>query len=230
MFPAFADRVARAGFSAVSFNLSGSGVNDAGDFVYPERFGRNTYSAELEDLHRVLAALFEGRLGMLPTSSVGLVGHSRGGGTAILAASRDTRIRALVTWAAISKVHRWATEVADWRSRGHLDVVNSRTGEVLPLYPDVLDDVEQHAAELDIGAAASRLEVPWLLLHGSGDTAVPVAEAEELRVAAPTSHPPRMVLLQDAGHTFGAVHPFLGMTPDLALVFDETLRWLGQHL
>jgi pimeloyl-ACP methyl ester carboxylesterase len=230
MFPVLADRVARAGFSAISFNLSGSGVNDAGDFVYPERFGRNTFSIELEDLRRVLAALAEGRLGMLPTSSVGLVGHSRGGGIAILEAGRDSSVQALVTWAAISRVDRWPTEAAEWRRKGRLDVVNARTGEVLPLYPDVLDDIEQHSAELDIRAAASRVTVPWLLLHGSGDTAVPVAEAEGLRGAAAPSHPPRMILVEGAGHTFGAVHPFAGMTPDLALVFDETLKWLGRHL
>jgi uncharacterized protein len=230
MFPVLADRVARAGFSAVSFNLSGSGVNDAGDFVYPERFGHNTFSAELEDLRRVLAALAAGQLAMPPTSSVGLVGHSRGGGTAILAADRGLGVQALVTWAAISNVNRWPTEAADWRRKGRLDVVNARTGEVLPLYPDVLDDIEQHSTELDIRAAASRLTIPWLLLHGSGDPAVPVAEAEGLRGAAAAAHPPRMILLQGAGHTFGAVHPFAGMTPDLALVFDETLKWLGRHL
>jgi uncharacterized protein len=230
MFPALADRIARAGFSAVSFNLSGSGVNDAGEFVFPERFGHNTFSAELEDLGRVLAAVTQGRLGMLATSSVGLVGHSRGGGSAILAASRDPGVQALVTWAAISTVKRWTTEVADWRRKGRLDVVNSRTGEVLPLYPDVLDDIEQHRDALDILAAASRLSAPWLLLHGTGDEAVPVSEAEALRRAAPATSPPRMILLGDAGHTFGAVHPFAGMTPDTALAFDETLKWLGRHL
>jgi hypothetical protein len=42
MFPPFAERLARAGFTAVSFNVSGSGVDDAGDGSWPERFGRNT--------------------------------------------------------------------------------------------------------------------------------------------------------------------------------------------
>ena len=50
MFPPLAERLARAGFSAVSLNVSGSGVDAAGSFAYPERFGHNTYSAELADL------------------------------------------------------------------------------------------------------------------------------------------------------------------------------------
>lgn len=230
MFPLLAERVARAGFSAVSVNLSGGGVDDAGSFSFPERFGHNTYSAELQDIARVVAALSEGRLGMAPVARVGLVGHSRGGGMAILTASRDPRIVALVTWAAISYVDRWPGQADRWRRDGRLDVVNSRTGEVLPLYPDVLDDIEQKRAELDIRAAAAGIEIPWLLVHGGGDAAVPVEEAHALVAAVPPTHAPRVVILDGAGHTFGAVHPFLGMTADLATAMDETVGWVGRWL
>jgi pimeloyl-ACP methyl ester carboxylesterase len=228
MFPVLAERVSRAGFSAVSVNLSGSGVDDTGTFAFPERFGHNTFSAELEDIGRVIDALAEGRLGMPPVVSVGLVGHSRGGGMAILAASRDQRIKAVVTWSAISHVNRWPGQTEQWRRDGRLDVVNTRTGEVLPLYPDVLDDTEQRPTELDILAAAGRLQVPWLLVHGAGDTAVPVEEARALIAAAPATNPPRVVILEGAGHTLGAVHPFAGMTADLATAIDETVAWVGR--
>jgi uncharacterized protein len=229
MFPPLAERLARAGFHAVSFNLSGSGVDDAGEFTLPERFGHNTFSAELEDIQLVLDALADGRLGTLATSDIGLIGHSRGGGMAVVTASRDPRVRALVTWAAISRVNRWTSEVPRWRRDGRLDVINSRTGQVLPLYPDVLDDITRHAAALDISDAASRVTAPWLLLHGTADTSVPVAEAQALAHAA-ADHPPRVMLLEGAGHTFGAVHPYAGVTPDLAIAFDETLKWMGRHL
>ncbi len=119
MFPPLAERLARAGFATVTFNLSGSGVDDAGEFVWPERFGHNTFSAELEDLGRVVDALVAGELGVAPPSTVGLVGHSRGGGIAVLHAARDARVRALVTWSAISSVERWSPhEVAEWRRAG----------------------------------------------------------------------------------------------------------------
>src|SRR5262245_53032733 len=61
-FPPFADRLARAGYVVVSWNASGSGVDDTGEFVWPERFGRNTFSAELGDLESVLEALDGERL------------------------------------------------------------------------------------------------------------------------------------------------------------------------
>lgn len=230
MFPALAERVARAGFNAVSINVSGAGVDRDGRFVFPERFGHNTFSAELEDVRRVLDALEHGHLGMVPTSSVGLVGHSRGGGMAILTAARDPRVHALVTWAAISTVDRWPDKAEEWRVAGKLDITNARTGDVLPLYVDVLDDVIAHRDRLDIEAAAGRVKIPWLLLHGSADPSVPLAEARVLSAAASPANPPRLIIIEGAGHTLGAVHPFAGMTPDLAQALDETLKWLGRYL
>ena len=227
MFPPLAERVARAGFTAVTVNLSGSGVDEHGTFAYPERFGHNTFSAELDDLDRVLAALATGHLGLAPTLEVGLLGHSRGGAIAIHAAAADPRVRALVTWAPLGSVERWVNQAAEWRARGRLDIVNTRTGQVLPLYVDALDDLERHPTVGDFVGAARRVRVPWLILHGTADDAVPVAEAQALAEAAPEA---RLLLLDGAGHTFGAVHPFAGMTPDLAVAFDETVKWFGRHL
>lgn len=230
MFPHLADRLARAGFSAVSFNLSGSGVDDAGEFSLPERFGHNTFSAELDDLGRVLDALMSCDLGTAIPSSLGLVGHSRGGGIAVLQAARDRRVRALVTWAAISRVERWpAPERAAWRAIGHSEIRNSRTGQILPLYTDVLDDIERNADQLDIEAAATRISVPWLIVHGMNDESVAFNEAEALKSAS-LRPDTRLLPIQDGGHTFGATHPWRSATPQLETVFDSTLEWLATHL
>jgi len=227
MFPSVAQRMARAGFTAVTLNLSGSGVDEHGDFSFPDRFGHNTYSAEQHDLQVVLTALAQGDLGLPATAEFGLLGHSRGGGTALLAAAADPRVRALVTWAAIAQVHRWPGRAASWRKAGALEIVNARTGQVLPLYPDVLDDVERNQAALDLARAAARVRSPWLILHGTADESVSVEEARQLAASA---HDARLLLLEGAGHTFGAVHPFAGMTPDLAQALDESVKWMGRHL
>ena len=228
LWPALAERLARAGLSAVTLNLSGSGVDDSGEFVYPERFGHNTFSAELQDLRRVTDALAGGELGVAPPSAVGLLGHSRGGGIAVLHAASDARIKALATWAAISTVERWpASQRAAWRSAGVNEVKNVRTGQVLPLYPDVLDDIERHAAALDIEAAAARVAVPWLIVHGTDDEAVALAEGERLVAAAPGA---RFLAVEGAGHTFGAIHPWGGATPALERVEDTTLAFFAETL
>jgi dienelactone hydrolase len=232
MFPPLAERLAQAGFTAVSPNLSGSGVDDAGDFTWPERFGHNTFSAELADLGTVLRALRTGELSVAPPSAVGLIGHSRGGGVSILMAAQDPGIKTLVTWAAISTVNRWSdpTEQARWRAQGKLDVVNTRTGQVLPLYPDVLDDIERHRrGPLNIEQAAAKLTIPWLIVHGSGDASVAVAEGERLAKAANASTS-RFLRIEGAEHTFGAAHPWRGSTPALDLTMKETVGWLAKHL
>jgi uncharacterized protein len=228
MFPPFSQRLAQAGFAVVSPNLSGSGVDDSGEFSRPERFGHNTFSAELEDARRVTDALFAGELGVHPPSTLGLVGHSRGGGVAILQTARDPRIRALVTWAAISTVARWPeAQRSAWRAAGVTEIRNARTGQVLPLYPDVLDDIELNAAELDILGAAGQITVPWLLVHGTADESVPFVEAQRLKASFANA---RLLPIAGGGHTFGAVHPWRSTTPDLDNVFDASLAWLSAHL
>jgi len=230
MFPPLADRLARAGFTTVSLNFSGSGVDDAGDFTLPERFGHNTFSAELRDTSVALDALFRGELGVPPPTSAGLVGHSRGGGMAILQTAQDSRIGALVTWAAIAGVVRWpAEERRRWRLDGKTTVMNARTGQVLPLYTDVLDDIDQNGPALDIEDAAGRVRVPWLLIHGTQDESVRFAEAELLKSAA-GGETTRLLAVDGAGHTFGAVHPWRSGTPELETVFDATIAWLAAHL
>lgn len=229
LWPSFAERIARAGLTAVTLNLSGSGVDDSGDFVFPERFGHNTFSSELQDLRRVVDALVRGELGVAPPTALGLLGHSRGGGDAVLFTAADPRIRALVTWAAISTVERWSTpERAAWRATGMTEVKNARTGQVLPQYVDVLDDIERHAAELDIEAAARRIVVPWLIVHGGDDEAVPLVEGERLSAAAPRGA--RFLPIDAAGHTFGAAHPWRGSTPELDRAIDATLAFFSAEL
>jgi pimeloyl-ACP methyl ester carboxylesterase len=229
MFPPFSERLARAGFIAVTPNLSGSGVDDHGEFVYPERFGHNTFSAELKDLGRVIEALSQGDLGVPPPPALGLVGHSRGGGIAILRTAQDSRVTGLVTWSAISTIERWpAAERAAWRKEGVLETKNMRTGQILPLYTDILDEIDGRPDSLDIQSAAGRVTVPWLMAHGTADESVPLREGRVLEISA--SSPARFFPIEGAGHTYGAVHPWKGMTPALETLFDASIETLSRAL
>ncbi len=230
MFPPLAERLARAGFAAVTFNMSGSGADDSGSFSFPERFGHNTFSAEVKDAGTVLDALAAGSLGVEPPSAIGLLGHSRGGGVGILLAGARPDIRSLVTWAAISSVGRWPEDlITEWRRTGRHDVVNTRTGQVLPLYTDVIDDVEQNAAALDILGTAGRLTIPWLIVHGEADESVGVLEGERLANAsrAPGT---RFERIAGGGHTFGARHPWAGSTPELDQAIASSVAWFARTL
>lgn len=228
-FPALSDRLARAGFTAISLSVSGSGVGEQGDFTRLDRFAANTISAELADVAAVMAALDEGRLGVPRPDRIGMLGHSRGGGVALLMAAQNSRVEALVTWAAVGSMERWsAQQAAEWRQAGTTMVPNLRTGQELPLSTALLEDVEQHRAEFDLAAAAGRLQVPWLLAHGTADETVPIEEGRDL--ARASGGRAETLWLEDALHAFGGVHPFAGMSPHLSQLFEATVAHFSRHL
>ena len=228
-WPPFAARLARAGFSAVSFNTSGSGVDAEGNATLGEHFAHNTFSADLADIATVVDALAAGALGVAPPSALGLVGHSRGGGMSILHAARDKRVKALATWAATASTSRWGPETRRrWREAGLLKVTNARTGQVLPMYTDLLDDVEQHGEALDILRAARAVTVPWLIIHGRQDETVSFADAEAL-LHANGRRTTELVPMDHTGHTFGAAHPWRPVAAAEA-VFDRTVEYLSREL
>ncbi|MHB8798968.1 MAG: alpha/beta hydrolase family protein [Thermoanaerobaculia bacterium] len=223
--PWLGERFAEAGLAAVHFDFSRNGViTDGGDIEDLDAFRSNTLSIERDDLDRVLDAVLSGAIDpSLDADRLGLFGHSRGGGLALLGASERREVKVLATWAAVSHFDRIADEATleEWRRNGVYEVVNSRTGQRLPMGVAFLDDVLANLARLDLSAAARRLAVPWLLVHGTADPTVPLDEARELH--ATSAGAARLLALDGAGHTFGAVHPFAGPTPDLEAAAGATL-------
>ena len=228
--PVFADRLARAGFTAITASVSGSGVDAAGDFVHLERFARNTYSRELDDLRAVIDALSSGSLGVKPPTSIGVVGHSRGGGMALLLAREVAAIRAVATWNGIGKARRHTdAELAAWRRIGRIEILHQRLRIRLPLDFEVAEDCLKHENDqLDIPAAARELARPWLQLHATADGTVAFSEAEELARVAGEGH--HFEPIEGSDHVWGCVHPWAGATPDAERVFDLTVRHLSRNL
>lgn len=226
-FPHFAESIAGEGLRAIRFDFSGSGVGADGEsFTEPAAFEANTFTRELEDLAAIEADAR--RRGWLD-APYGLLGHSRGGGTAILYAAGNRAVGALVTLAAISRVRRWsAAEERAWRATGFREIVNTRTGQILRVGTALLDDViAGETGTLDILAAASRLEAPWLIIHGDADSSVPVDDAHALADAAPDA---RLLIIEGASHTFDIVHPMRESSPALDLAVSETVEWMRREL
>jgi len=228
-FPHVAGRLALAGFTAVSFNFSGSGVGkDGQSFDELDRWGHQTISGDLADLATVVDWVTDGG-----ASWVGLLGHSRGGGTAVLQAARDGRVKALVTWAAVCRYLRWPEqELEAWRREGRLEVVNLRTGQVLPVFRDMLDDLEANqAGSLAIVDAAARITVPWLIVHGADDESVPVEDGRRLQAASRSgAGRGELMLVEGTGHTFGVRHPWAGDSPEFDRVLSRTVEFFAAAL
>lgn len=232
-FPPLSDLLAERGFTVVRFNFSGSGMQPGDALVTdPDAFRRNTFSLELDELGAVLRALPSITQGRVDGDRVGLLGHSRGGGTVLLAAAHEefgVGIRALVTWAAVSHYERYIGNNAEsWRQDGFIPTVNGRTGQKLQLGVELLDDIENNAQRLDLRLAAARRETPWLIVHGSDDEAVPLSEGEDLAAWADGIR--QLEVIDDGSHTFGAKHPFAGPTRELIRAMNATQVWFRRHL
>jgi pimeloyl-ACP methyl ester carboxylesterase len=236
-FPALAELLAERGFVAVRFNLSGTGMQPGDELVTdPAAFRDNTHSRELAELVAVLdAAGGEIAPGRIDRGRLGLLGHSRGGAAAILAAARPPwreRLRGLVTWAAIATVDRYTAEQKEaWQRDGELPVVNARTGQRLALGLSLLADVEQNGGgggSLDVLAAAAARIAPWLIVHGEDDESVSPGDARFL--AASAAPPAELLLIPGASHTLGSRHPFAGPTPHLIGALNATQTWFRRHL
>jgi dienelactone hydrolase len=232
-FPWAAEHLALKGFTAVRFNFSLNGVEEEfGQFTALDRFARNSISRELDDLDDVINGIMEGTIitAGVDRGRLAVIGHSLGGGVAIVRASEDARIRAAVSWAGVADFDRWGKKTkALWRKEGRMEIQNARTGQVMPMDISMLEDLEANPARFDIPAAVARMQVPLLVVHGEQDVSVAIDEGRR-NVSAATVSGSRFIAIPNADHTFGVKHPFEGPTPAFRDVVERTGRWLWKVL
>ncbi|MBT8195124.1 MAG: alpha/beta hydrolase, partial [Bacteroidia bacterium] len=137
---------ANAEMHFLKFNFSGNGTtpNDLLNFADVDAFGNNNFSKELEDLDCVLNWVesdFEKTAGC-SFSSITLMGHSRGGGIAILKAAKDSRIKKLITWAAVADFEKMlgSYDNEQWKQDGVVYIRNARTNQNMPLHYQLYTD------------------------------------------------------------------------------------------
>lgn len=219
-----------SGFGFVKFNVSHNGgtVENTVDFPDLEAFGKNTYSFELQDLRSVVDEVFSWlkreNTAELP---VFLIGHSRGGGIAVLAGASDSRIAGVISWAGIADIgSRFPQgETLDkWKRDGVYFAKNARTNQQMPHFYSMHEDFLLNSESLNIESAAKRLTIPFLPVHGDADTSVNITEGELLASWTGT----KLEVIHGADHTFGSSHPWENPAlPDyLQQVCDRSLQFL----
>ncbi len=205
---------AQAGFVFIKFNFSHNGttLERPAEFDSLEAFGRNNYSKELADLEAVMLWLHSGQDDFpareAKLEDIYLIGHSRGGAIALIKAAQDERIRALATWASVSRLdYAWQDPklMKEWEKKGVYHVINGRTGQRMPVYFQMYRDFKAREEQLDVQAAARQLGRPMLVVHGTDDPAVPEAAAQQLKEWHPKA---RLHLIEGANHVFGGSHPY----------------------
>ena len=225
--PFLARKLAQEGFPAIAISASGSGVAGGdGSYSEPERFRRNTYGRELVDLGRVADWAAQGA----PRPRLGLVGHSRGGGIALLQAARDHRVACVVTLAAMSRLGIWeADRIARWERREDAPIYDFRTRGSLAMSPDLWDDFRRNVASYDLSRAIESLCSPLLVVHGDKDRVVPLEHAREI-ASHGSATMTELLVVKGAGHTFQAGDTIRRVPPQLLNMAEATVAWMRRWL
>jgi len=232
-FPILAERLADDGYVAITFNFSRNGIGaDPNTFTELEKFANNTFSHELEDLKTVMDAVSNGQLGqnIIDIERIGLIGHSRGGGTALVFASNDERIQCMTTWSSIARVERYSDEVMkQWQKDGFIEIENKRTNQMMRMNVEFLEDIKKNKEKFNILKSAAKLEIPVLIVHGESDESVPVSEANEIYESL-DGYGNELEIIEGGTHTFGIRHPVEGITPEFETVMDLTEVFFDKNL
>jgi len=237
-FPDACVEICSEGFGVVAMNFSLNGVGESmTEFDQLDLFSRETLSQDLEDVGTVIKALQDGTISTekapLETDNIGLLGHSRGGHTAVAAAAEYPGVTCLVTWSAVADYNaRWSDQmIADWKKKGVTEIKNGRTGQIMPVKDVVYKDALANADRLMAVKRAKELSIPALFVHSKGDEAVPYTDAEQLYRAC-TSEDKELKLVSDSGHTFGTAHPFEDeeFPEHFADVLDSTTEWFEYYM
>ncbi len=236
-FDMIAEEFATAGFFFIKFNFShnGTSVQHPDEFTNLDAFAENNYTKQLNDLATVCNWAcsannpFEQ---MIDKNNISLIGHSMGGGIAILYASEDDRIKKLITWASVSACKtpwgNWTEEkMLAWKKEGVAYYKNGRTGQQMPMNYQLYEDYLVNEDRLSIRKALLKIEIPMLICHGTEDPAVPVETAHLLKAWKKSAK----LFLTETDHVFGRKHPaqdskIPGATEKVIL---ETIKFLRNN-
>ena len=230
-FPYMLESIAEEEFFTVSFNFSYNGTgltgSDEQEFTRLDLFAKNTISRELDDLEDIILFLTEnaGRYDY-DLNRIYLMGHSRGGGVAIIKSSQDHRIKKLVTLASVAIFDRYTDRLKkEWKDKGYIETENTRTKQMMRFNYTYLEDLEKNRGKLDILKAMSKIKIPTLIIHGENDLSVEFTEAQTLYDFS-NKETTRLEIYKNANHTFGAEHPFKGTSNIFENVIKNIIEFL----
>jgi pimeloyl-ACP methyl ester carboxylesterase len=193
------------GYGFCKFNLSHNGgtIENGIDFPDLEAFSNDTYTIQKEDVKLVMDWL-ETQFDKLP--EIHLIGHSRGGGIALLNLP-DSRVCSVITLAGICSIEkRFRDEkvLAEWMKDGVRYTENQRTKQKMPHNIVQYEDFVANKANLAIEKVCRNNQKPVLIIHGGSDTSVLIEEGQDLAKWTETE----LKIIPEADHVFGSSHPW----------------------
>ncbi|QDX95639.1 alpha/beta fold hydrolase [Brevibacillus laterosporus] len=229
-FPYVADALATKGVTVIRFNFSANGVGESlTEFDELEKFGINTYAREVADLNVLMRAILERELPLaehFDTEQIYVMGHSKGGGDAILFGANHPAIKGIITWNGIAQVNLFDEDLRqELKDTGIAYIMNGRTGQRMPIMPEVVEDVDQNVEAYDLLKKVSQLDKSLLIVQGEKDFGRLVHGAKLLKEAYPQAI---LHWIKEADHVMNTKHPFTGTSAELEEAIDVTSQFVLQ--
>lgn len=222
-----AEYFANNDFFFVKFNFSHNGGTKEQPIDFPDlnAFAKNNFSIELNDLQSVIDhCLSEPNFSKeINPKKINLIGHSRGGGIALITAFEDTRINKVISWAGISDIgSRFpkGEKLNQWKTNKVAYVLNSRTKQQMPVHYQLYEDFKNNEQRLNIKNAVSNLKIPQLIIHGTDDHVVLLKEAKYLHNWNTKSE---LQILDNMDHGLGNSQPWL--KDELPIHMQEVVKY-----
>jgi pimeloyl-ACP methyl ester carboxylesterase len=199
------DYFIRQKFGFLKYNVSHNGGTPEKpiDFSDLDAFSINSYIKEIEDFDAIIECLSK-HFDRMPI--INLIGHSRGGGIALLQ-SKNKNISRIASWAGISSIkNRFPNKekLNEWKQKRIRFVKNGRTNQNMPHSYSQYKDFLLHQERLNIETYCKTSTIPTLIVHGENDTSVLPSEVEALSNWLNTSP----VIIKETQHTFGSAQPW----------------------
>ncbi|NOU85068.1 alpha/beta fold hydrolase [Paenibacillus sp. LMG 31460] len=222
MFPHVALALAEE-VDVISINFSHNGVGaDLLELTELEKFARETYSKDLEDLNAVVNDI-RNREGVATQKPILLLGHSRGGAVCLIyALDHPEHISGVISWNGIANVDLFTEEnKAEMRATGRTYTLNGRTKQNMPLDLEILEDMEHNRERFDIVGRIRGAKFPIALIQGTEDGERGIRGSKRL---VEQNDAIAWIRIPEGNHTFGSVHPYQGETKPLKEAIHETKR------
>ena len=230
-FPYILESIAEEDIFTVSFNFSYNGIgasaHEEQEFTRLDLFAKNTISRELDDLESIIGFLSEVQKEYnYDLNQIYLMGHSRGGGVAIIKTAENKKIKKLITLASVSTFDRYTDRAKkQWKEKGYIETLNTRTKQLMRFNYTLLQDIEKNKKRFDLPKVISKINVPTLIIHGAMDLSVDYSEAQILYNNSNHKNT-RLEIYESTNHTFGAEHPFKGTSPIMENVIKSIINFL----
>lgn len=176
------------GFTVLRFDFSGNGKSGG-------KIEDSTYTRMIGEV-KAAVSLLEKR----GISSVGVAGHSLGAMISLLSAYEDGRIRAVAFISGSSQAARvkeiFPPEVLE-RAEKEGSAIAAAYGREITIKREFLRDIDRY----DVRKAASGLERPLLVIHGTADDVIDHVHAKQIFAWAGAGR--KIVLIEGGDHMFG---------------------------